>query len=218
MLSIALFGGTIFVVFKQKMLTHYCPSKFCQHNNVLRHHYKSNVLFFIIRYFSSLPHPHIYSQIMHFQIHKWLYFLAGRSCSRPSEAGGGGGAESKLKRMDWYSGQTAGMLLKASFKPNVHRPLKSARTSLLNQKPTSGCVSGLQNYWLAGSQTRWRKSGDVDTYFWWEKCTTDWPRRVFLLTGKICIDLAERKKLTMEREIKKEKNGHHTDGLLVIKN
>lgn len=144
---------------------------------------------------------------MHFQIHKWLYFLAVRSRSRPSDAGGGGGAESKLKRMDWYSGQTAGMLLKASFKPNVHRPLKSARTSLLNQKPTSGCVRGLHNYWLAGSQTRWCESGDVDTLFLTERKVD---RRLtqtcsFVLTGKICIDLAERKKLTTEREIKIKK-------------
>lgn len=145
---------------------------------------------------------------MHFQIHKWLYFLAVRSRSRPSDAGGGGGAESKLKRMDWYSGQTAGMLLKASFKPNVHRPLKSARTSLLNQKPTSGCVRGLHKYWLAGSQTRWRESGDVDTLFLTERkveCRLT-ETCSFVLTGKICIDLAESKKIDWQSvRLKKKK-------------
>lgn len=151
------------------MLTHYGPSKrLCQHSNVLRHHYKSNVLFFIICYFFPVRTS----------THKLCIFKSTSDCisSLCAHARGPqtlevvvGGAESKLKRMDWYSAQTAGMLLKASFKPNVHRPLKSARTSLLNQKPTSGCVRGLHNYWLAGSQTRWRESGDVDTLFLTER-------------------------------------------------
>lgn len=66
----------------------------------------------------------------------------------------GVGAESKAMRMDWYSSQTTGLLLRARFKPNVNQPLKSVCSSLLNELPHQTVVRGLLNHWLAWSQTR----------------------------------------------------------------
>lgn len=61
-------------------------------------------------------------------------------CSSSLLWGGlGAGAESKAKRMDWYSSQTTGLLLEAPFKPNVNGPLKPVCSSLLDEKPTSEC-------------------------------------------------------------------------------
>lgn len=82
---------------------------------------------------------------------------------------GGVGAESKVWRMDWYSSQTGGLLLKAPFKPNVNRPLKSACRSLLNGQPTMW--EGLLNHWLPWSQARWHSLEMLSVFeclsFWW---------------------------------------------------
>lgn len=82
---------------------------------------------------------------------------------------GGVGAESKVWRMDWYSSQTGGLLLKAPFKPNVNRPLKTACRSLLNGKPTMW--ERLLNHRLAWSQTRLHSLEMLSVFeclfFWW---------------------------------------------------
>lgn len=53
------------------------------------------------------------------------------------------GGESKAERMDWYSGQTTGLLLEAPFKHNASRPLKPVCSCLLSREPTSewGCTT-----------------------------------------------------------------------------